>query len=373
MGQFKWFIGLDVHAKTIAGFALGAEGQEKPLGVFSADSAVLLRKLKALGSWEELAVCYEAGPTGFGLYRKLTEQGIHCLLAAPSMLPVKPGDRVKTDRRDARRLAVALRNGEVTPVWVPGPEVEALRDLVRTREAAKHDQTRARHRLGKFLLRHDRPVPARCKRWGTKHLRWIEGQKFDHRAQNLTLMELLQEVKHQGERLKHLEAMIAEALREAPARLQALVAGLQVLRGVRQLTALVLALESGDLTRFARPGLLMAYGGLVSSENSSGDRVRRGGITKTGNTHLRRAVVESSWSYRYRPAVRGHLARRQRDLSPELREIGWKAQIRLFLRYRALLKAGKPAAKAITAVARELLGFVWAVGQQVAQEQGEGR
>jgi transposase len=282
---------------------------------------------------------------------------------APSLVPVKPGDRVKTDRRDALKLARSYRAGELTSVWVPDAAHEALRDLVRAREAAKKDQLRARHRLGKFLLRHGRRPATAMPAWTQAHLAWVKSVvRFDHAAQEATLLDYLHEVEHMAERLTRLETAIDAAVASAPTRLRAVIEALQALRGVAVVTAVTIAAEVGELSRFAKPRQLMGYSGVVASENSSGPRTRRGGITKAGNAHLRRVVVEAAWAYRHRPAVGAGLRKRQARVSAEVKEMAWKAQHRLHTRYRALTARGKCKQHVVTAIGRELLGFIWAIG-----------
>jgi transposase len=326
-----------------------------------------IRKLvKKLGPVTQLRVCYEAGPTGSVVYWQLTGLGVTCEVVAPTLVPVKPGDRVKTDRRDALKLARSYRAGDLTPVWVPDAAHEALRDLVRAREAAKKDQLRARHRLGKFLLRHGRRPPTAMKAWTQAHLAWVKSAvHFDHAAQEATLLDYIHEVDHVAARIGRLEAAIDAAVQTAPARMRAVIEALQALRGIALVTAVTIAAEVGELSRFTKPRQLMGYSGAVASEKSSGERTRRGGITKAGNAHLRRVIVEAAWAYRHRPAVGPTLRKRQGPVRPEVKEIAWKAQHRLHARYRALTARGKCKQQAVTAIGRELLGFIWAIGVHV--------
>jgi len=279
-------------------------------------------------------------------------------------VPVKAGDRVKTDRRDAEKLARCYRAGELTPVWVPDAEHEALRDLVRAREAAKKDQLRHRHRLGKFLLRHGkRPVDA-GKAWTKKYLEWIKIHvKFPQAALEATLQDYLDEVDHVAARIAKLEQAIDEAVRQASPEIRAVIEALQSLRGVAQTTAATIVCELGNLSRFESPRQLMGYSGLASREHSSGGKIQRGAITKTGNAHLRRVLVEAAWAYQHRPNVTGFLLRRQKSLtiSDEVKQMAWKAQHRLHKRYKALSARGKNKNQIVTALGRELLGFVWAI------------
>jgi transposase len=313
---------------------------------------------------ETLKCCYEAGPTGYVLYWQLTQLGVACEVMAPSLIPTKAGDRVKTDRRDAEKLARCYRAGELTAVWVPDANHEALRDLVRAREAAKKDQLRHRHRLGKFLLRHGKRPSDAGKAWTQKYLNWIRIHvHFEQAALEATLQHYREEVDHIAERIVKLEQAIDEAVKQAPPEIRAVIEALQALRGVAQTTAATVVAELGSLSRFASPSQLMGYSGLVSSERSSGNRVQRGAITKSGNAHLRRVLIESAWTYRHRPNVQGRVLRRQKSLalSEEAKRIAWKAQQRLYKRFTALTTRGKENNVAAIAVARELLGFMWAV------------
>lgn len=359
------FVGMDVHAKSIRVAVVEANGEERDLGEIANREESIRKLVKKLGRVEDLRICYEAGPTGYVLYWQLAKLGVKCEVIAPSLVPVKPGDRVKTDRRDARKLARSYRAGDLTAVWVPDQQHEGLRDLVRGRETAKKDQTRARHRLSKFLLRHGQRAGMGVHAWTQKYMEWVRGIRFEVVAQQVVLGDYLHEVEHSSARVERLEAAIGEAVKAAPASMRAVIEALQGLRGVGQVTAATIVSEVGQLSRFAGARQMMGYSGAVSSEDSSGERVRRGEITKAGNAHLRRVVVEAAWAYRHGPAVGSTLRRRQAGLSPEVIEIAWKAQHRLHGRYRKLMGRGKNQQKAITAVARELLGFIWAIGVKV--------
>lgn len=362
------FIGLDVHAQTIAVAVAEAGGEVRSLGMIPNRPESVSKLVKKLGKPEQLRVCYEAGPTGYVLYWQLTRLGVRCEVVAPTLVPRKPGDRVKTDRRDAEKLARCYRAGDLTPVWVPDAQHEALRDLVRAREAAKHDQLRARHRLGKFLLRHGRRAPEGTNAWTGKHMKWIKEQvHFEQSAQEATLLDYLHEVEHVIERIQRLEHCIDAAIEKMPQRMRAVIHGLQSLRGIAKISAVSLVAELGEISRFATARQLMGYSGVVSSEYSSGEDVRRGAITKAGNAHLRRIVVEAAWAYRHRPSIGAGLAGRQIGSSAEVKEIAWKAQHRLHSRYSKLSAKGKTKQKVVTAVARELLGFIWAIGMHVEQ------
>jgi transposase len=364
------FIGLDVHAETIAVAVAEPQGEVRALGVIPNRPESIRRLVNKLGPAEKLRMCYEAGPTGYVVYWQLTALGVACEVVAPTLVPTKAGDRVKTDRRDAMKLARTYRAGDLTAVWVPDAAHEALRDLVRAREAAKKDQLRARHRLGKFLLRQGRRPPAAMKAWTQKHLTWVKTVHFEHAAQEATLLDYLHEVEHQADRIARLERAIDDAVKTAPERMRAVIEALQALRGIAQVSAVTIVTEVGELSRFMKPRQLMGYSGAVASEDSTGERTRRGGITKTGNAHLRRVVIEAAWAYRWRPAVGAALRKRQARLSPEVKAIAWKAQHRLHARYRHLSMKGKCKQEVVTAVGRELLGFIWAIGVNVeAHEQ----
>lgn len=356
------FLGLDVHAETISAAVAEADGEVRSLGVIPNQAESIRRLIRKLGPVEQLRACYEAGPTGYVLYWQLSQLGVECAVIAPTLAPVKAGDRVKTDRRDAERLARSHRAGDLTAVWVPDAASEALRDLVRAREAAKQDQLRARHRLSKFLLRQGRRPAAGVKAWTTAYMLWVGKLRFEQPAQEATLLDYLHEVDHMGERIKRLEEAIRDAVRQAPPQMQAVIQGLQALRGVALISAVTIASEIGAVSRFQTARQLMGYAGTVPSENSSGQRIRRGGITKSGNAHLRRILGEAAWSYRRRPTVGPALRKRQQGVPDEIRQIGWKAQVRLSKRYARLVAAGKDQRKIVTAVGRELLGFVWAIG-----------
>jgi transposase len=362
------YVGLDVHADTIAVAVAERRGEVRSLGTIPNRAEAVRKLVKRLEPLSTVRVCYEAGPTGYALYWQLTALGVKCEVVAPTLIPVKAGDRVKTDRRDAEKLARSYRAGDLTPVWVPDGAHEALRDLVRAREAAKKDEVRAKHRLSKFLLRHGRRPSEGTKAWTGKFWTWLETVRFEYAAQDVTLLDYRTEVERGRDRLKRLEKAIDEAVQTAPAQMKAVIEALQALRGVARLTATTLVTEVGNFSRFAKPKLLMGYGGLVPSEHSSGNSKRQGSITKTGNAHLRRVLVEAAWNYRHRPRLCGSHKRRQQGVSERVKDISWKAQQRLNSRYWGLTARGKTPGKAITAVARELIGFIWAVGVQAERE-----
>lgn len=364
------FLGLDVHAATIA-VALaedGRDGEVRSLGVIPNEPSAVRKLIQKLGK-AGLRACYEAGPTGYVLYWQLVELGVECEVIAPTLVPKKAGEKVKTDRRDALKLARCFRAGELTKVWVPDPAHEALRDLVRAREAAKQDQHRARQRLGKFLLRAGRRPPMKKATWSTAHLEWIRTQTFAHVAQQATLVDYLSEVDHGGERIRRLEQAIDEAVKVADPTVRAVIEGLQALRGVAAITATTIAVEIGCFSRFTLAKQLMGYCGVVPSEYSSGTRQHRGGLTKTGNAHVRRVLFEAAWCGRHRPNLSIVLKQRQRHCSAAVNAIAWKAQHRLYKRYVAMTARGKPTQKTIGALGRELLGFIWAIAVEVEREQ----
>ena len=361
------FVGLDVHAETIAVAVAEPNGEVRSLGLIPNRPESIRRLVRKLEPVEQLRFCYEAGPTGYVLYWQLTALEAKCEVVAPSPVPRKPGDRVKTDRRDALKLARCYRAGDLTPVWVPDAAHEALRDLVRAREAAKGDLLRARHRLSKFLLRHGWRRPESIKSpWTNAHLEWIKTKvHFEQPAQEIALTDYVHQVEHLVARIERLDQAVLEAAHSAPPQMRAVIEALQALRGIAQVTAVTIVAELGQISRFAKARQLMGYSGLVPSEDSSGERKRRGAITKTGNAHLRRVVVEAAWAYQFRPWLGGYLLKRQVGLSEDVEEIAWKAQHRLHARYRKLLAQGKNKPQVVTAVGRELLGFVWAIGVKV--------
>ena len=356
------FLGMDVHAETIAIAIAEPDGEVRSLGTIANREDSIRKFVKKLGSPEQLRACYEAGPTGFALYWQLAQLGVECAVIAPTLVPKKPGDRVKTDRRDALKLARSHRSGDLTAVWVPDAASEALRDLVRQREAAKQDQLRARHRLTKFLLRTGQRPPLGLKAWTERYMRWLAQVRYAQPAQEVTRLDCMNEVEHMSLRVKRLEEAILEVVKQAPQAMQELIRGLQALRGVAHISAVTIAAELGHISsRFESARKLMGYCGVFPSEDSSGKRKRQGGITKCGNAHLRRIVVESAWCYRHLPRVGEKLRKRHQGVPPAITEIAWKAQNRLHKRYIKLSMAGKDHRKVMTAVARELLGFIWAI------------
>ena len=354
------FVGLDVHKDSIAvAVAEGGGGPPRFLGTLANDVPDLLRTLKKLGDPGRVLCCYEAGPTGFGLCRRLMKEGYDCQVVAPALIPVKAGERIKTDRRDSEKLAHFLRSGDLIPVNVPDEKSESIRDLERARDDAKQDETRARHRLGKFLLRHERRWTGRTN-WTKAHMEWIRQQKFDHEAQNQVIREYIRKLDEASAALDRFDTAIEDAVKGWG--LEPLVKSYQALRGVRILTATVIAAEVGDMRRFVSAKHFMSFVGLVPSENSSGDATRRGPITRTGNKHLRRVLVEAAWSYQRAPRMSSAIRRRSQGVDPSLEAIAWKAQERLHRVYRRMVGRGRNHNVVITAVARQLAGFIWAIG-----------
>jgi transposase len=360
MGNVR-FVGLDVHKESIV-IAVADEGRSEPQVVreIPHDVPRLMRELQRLRKDGALRCCYEAGPTGFGLCRALREAKIDCVVIAPSLIPAQVGSRVKTDKRDAIKLARFHRSGDLTAVHVPDEATEAMRDLERARDDAKNAQRVARHQLSKFLLRHGRRYGKPT--WTKAHLDWAKTQQFDHEAHNRVLVDYVHAVEEASARVARFDKDIAELVETWS--LKPLVAALQALRGIQLLSAVAIAAELGSVTRFDHPRKLMSFVGLVPSERSSGETVRRGGITRTGNKHLRRLLVEAAWSYRFRPLVGQRLRARSAGLSDAVRSIGWNAQRRLHDRYRRLSGRGKPKNQVVTAVARELCGFIWDIARQ---------
>jgi len=360
------YVGLDVHKMSVdvAIAEAGSAGETRYYGRIGGDLEALdkvTRKLQSQGA--ELRFAYEAGPCGYQVYRHLTAQGFDCLVAAPALIPRRPGDRLKNDRRDALTLARLFRAGELTSVKVPDADDEAMRDLTRAREDAISVERRAKQRTAAFLLRHGRRYPGKTT-WGRGHWGWLVQQAMEHLAQQIVLQEYLDAVREASARVLRLTGQIRELIpqwRRAP-----FVAAYQALRGVSLIVAVTVVAEVGDLSRFNNPKELMAYLGLVPSEHSSGATVRRGRITKTGNGHARRVLVEAAWAYRLRARVSRPLLKRQEGLPESVRQLAWKAQLRLCARYRRFQARGKAKQTIVTALARELAAFLWAIGRAVA-------
>jgi transposase len=364
MDEGTRYVGLDVHKASISVAVAGPYGEPEDHGTIANDAVSVRRLLLRLGDGgRRLAIAYEAGPTGYALHRQVTAMGIDCIVVAPSLIPVRPGERIKTDKRDAAKLARLLRAGDLVAVWVPDEAGEALRDLVRARDDAKADQLRARHRLSKFLLRRGVQPPVGVRAWSRAHETWLGRLTFEQPADQVVLEDYLAVARAAAERVKRLEGALLRTAAEGP---QAeLITALQAIRGIGFLSAVTIAAEAGDLRRFARARQFMAYVGLVPSEWSSGSSRHRGRITKTGNRLIRHVLGQAAHNARYRPNVSSGLRARQRQVAPEVVALDRKAQARLHHRYRSLVgRIGVN--KTVIAVARELAGFVWAAGQHVS-------
>jgi transposase len=357
------FVGLDVHKDSITAAVSegGALEAARDLGRIAHDLPRLLKLLARVGAPQQLHVCYEAGPTGYGLCRALRAHGIDCIVVAPSKTPQPPGGRIKTDRRDAQLLAHYLRTNSLVAVAVPDEQAEALRDFVRLREDAVWALQAARQQLGGFLLRHGRTYPGKSA-WTNAHITWIRSLRFEIDLQRRSLDQYLAEVIRLKERLDQLTEQLVEQLESAPQ--SELFKHLQALRGVHTIVASTIVAEIGDLRRFKSASHFMSFVGLTPSERSSGNDVRRGRITKAGNPHVRRVLIEAAWCARYRPARSHHMQLRLARTPLEVQDIAWKAQVRLHHRYRRMLMRGKTLQHTIVAIARELAGFVWAIGQR---------
>ena len=360
------YIGLDVHKESIAvAYVAKAHDAEViflgTIGTRQADIDQLVRKLQAKA--KHLVFVYEAGPCGYWLYRYLTNKGHICWVVAPSLIPKKAGDRVKTDRRDAVQLARLMRSGDLTPVYVPKVEDEAMRDLTRAREDTLRDLKAAKFRLKAFLLRHDIRYTGSAT-WGPAHLRWLSEVVCPTPAQQIVFQEYVRAVNEHTERLGRLERELQDQVQSW--RLYPVVEALQALRGVQFTVAVTTVAELGDLTRFDNPRQLMKFLGLIPSEYSSGERRRQGTITKAGNTHARRALVEGAWSYRYPAKVSRHIQLRLEQQPKAIQDISWKAQVRLCKRFRRLMTRGKHPNQVVVAIARELAGFLWAIATEVS-------
>lgn len=359
------YLGLDVHKATITAAVCDGEAPPVVFGSIVNEAGAIRKLVQQLGRQGKLVAAYEAGPTGYALHRQLAELGVQSIVVAPSLVPRRPGDRVKTDKRDAVSLARLLRSGDLTAVWVPSEEDEALRDLVRARYDAKADLQRARNRLMKFLLRRGIPAPVGIPPWSPRFEAWLKQVEVRHRPAQIVFADYRTTVGEAAERLRQLEAAVRSGAGDS--RQADLIAALQGLRGIGLLSAVTIAAESGDLHRFGRARGFMCYTGLTSSERSSGPSQRRGGITRTGNPYLRHVLVQAAHNARHLPNRSPLLKQRQAGLPPDLVELAWRAQKRLHQRYRHLAgRLGRP--KAVIAVARELSGFVWAVGQRIPAE-----
>jgi len=359
------FIGMDVHKKTIT-IAIADEGRQKQPRVYGSITNDLdaLDKFcrKMVSTANQLHFVYEAGPCGYGIYRHLTKKGFYCMVAAPSLIPKKSGDRIKNDRRDAKMLARLHRADELTAVFVPDAQDEAMRDLNRAREDAVMVAKKAKQRLKAFLLRNS-VVFAGSSQWSEAYFKWLADIAMPHPAQQVALQEYIDAVHESLNRVKRLTDQIRQMV---PGwRLAPIVSALQAARGVSLIVSVTVLAELGDLSRFAKPSQLMAHLGLVPSEHSSGESIKRRGITKTGNSHVRKALVEAAWSYRMQARVSRLLLKRQQGLPDQVCKIAWKAQLRLCARYKRLVAKGKTKQKVVTAIARELSAFLWAMAKQV--------
>lgn len=358
------FVGIDVAKlkNAIAVAEYGRDGEVRYFGEVDASDGSMRRIIQRIAAkFDHVHFCYEAGPTGYGLYRLIQSLGHKCMVVAPSLIPRKPGDRVKTNRRDALALARLLRAGELTAVWVPDEGHEAMRDLVRARAAAVETLRVHRQQVSAFMLKHSRIYP-RKKGWSMRYLRWLQEQQFDHPAHQIALQEMVEAVRLSKERVERLEKVIEEFI--PTWSLAPVVRALQTLRGVDLIVAVTFATEVGDVTRFESPRRLMGYLGLVPGERSTGETIRRGLITKAGNGRVRHMLVESAWTYRHPPKVGAKKLYRMEQAPPKVREIAWKAQSRLTARYRTLIGRGKRTTVVCTAIARELSGFMWAVARE---------
>jgi transposase len=365
MKEFSKYVGLDTHKETIAVAVADAMGGKSCFYGEIANTPEAIRKLvkHLCPDGEVLSFCYEAGPCGYEIYRQISRLGHHCSVVAPALIPAKPGERVKTDRRDSEKLSRLDRAGELTPVWVPDQEQEAMRDLTRAREDMKGLERTTKQRLNAFLLRYGRIYERGKSRWTQAHFRWMEGLKFDVTVQHIVFQEYVEAVRQAEARVAGLEREMEKALENWV--LAPVVEALMALRGVKLITAMTIMAELGDITRFDSPRQLMSFLGLVPSEASSGLHRRQGAITKTGNGHVRRVLVEAGWCYRFAARKTAHLQRRAEKCSAAVQAIAWKAQKRLCGRYRHLTGRGKLKVQVCTAVARELVGFIWAIACEV--------
>ena len=360
------FVGLDTSKlrNSVAIAEGGRNGEVRFVGEIDNTPAAIGKLVKKLAAkYDRVTFCYEAGPTGYGIYRQITAVGHECIVAAPSLIPKKPGDRVKTNRRDAVGLAKLLRAGELTAVWVPDRRHEAMRELTRARDSVMMDLRRKRQQISAFLLRHGMHYPAEKKTWTKAHVDWLARQKFELAEHRIVFEEMMLAVRETQDRLRRLEDAIRVAVPEWS--LAKAVTAMMAMRGMDLVAAATFLAEMGDLSRFQSPRELMAYLGLVPSEQSTGDSIKRGPITKTGNRRARRMLVECSWSYRHPPRVGRDKLEKVAAASPAVREIAWKAQNRLHNRYRLLIRKGKLKTVANTAVAREFTGFLWAVHREI--------
>jgi transposase len=359
------FIGLDTHKETIAVAIAddGRDGEVRYFGQIANEPAAVLKLVKKLtGKYATLHFCYEAGPCGYGLQRQIASLGQDCVVIAPSHTPAKTGVRVKNDKRDALSLARLHRAGDLTTIWIPDEAHEAMRDLVRARIAAMETLKRHRQQLQGFLLRHGRIYPGKT-HWTKMHIEWIRQLKFEHGAHHFVIEENLAGIRDSRDRLARLELQIANLLPSWS--LAPVVQAIQAMRGISEIAAVILAAEIGDFSRFAHPRHFVSYLGLAPSEHSSGKRVNRGHITKTGSKHARRALIEGAWTYRTSARVGHKAGRRQEGIAKDVLDMAWKAQTRLCHRFRAMTARGKNQNVVATAIAREIACFVWAISRTV--------
>lgn len=364
MKQVTTYVGIDAHKKNLfIAMLVGARTTPVTWQLANEPKAVrrLVRKLEREAPGP-VQVCYEAGPCGYALQRQLTTPRVTCQVIAPALIPRKPGERIKTNRRDARKLAELYRAGLLTEVQPPTPEDEAVRDLCRARDDAREDLQRSRHRLGKLLLR--RGLHFSGRNWTKAHRRWIETLVWTHAPERVVVDDYLLAIDHLEARLVELDARLTDLAQTAPYREP--VGWLRCFRGIDTLTAILILAELHDFRRFPSPRALMAYLGLVPGEDSSGEKHRRGRITRTGNALVRRLLVETAWHYQHRPAVGMGLTRRRKGQPGRVIAIADKAQQRLCRRFRRLMEQHKPAPKVAVAIARELAGFLWAALQPAA-------
>lgn len=359
------FIGMDVHKNsiTIAIADQDGRGPARSYGTINNDFDALNRFCrKMVSTASRLNFVYEAGPCGYNIHRYLTKSGFDCMVAAPSMIPKKSGVRIKNDKRDAKMLARLHRAGELTAVYIPDRQDEAMRDLTRAREDAVSACRKSKQQLKAFLLRHAIVYNGKS-RWSKTYFNWLADIVMAQPAQQVALQEYIDTVHENMARVNRLTDHIRQLVPDW--RLGSVAIALQAVRGVSLVVAVTILAELGDLSRFENPSQLMAYLGLVPSEHSSGNQVKRGGITKTGNGHVRKVLVEAAWAYRMKPRVSRILLKRQQQVSNEIRRISWKAQLRLCTRFRRMAARGKPQPVVATAIARELSAFLWAIAKQV--------
>jgi transposase len=365
MKDYSTYVGLDVHKDSIS-IALAEEGrmgEVRYYGSVGGDLASLdkaIKKLRSKGG--ELRFAYEAGPCGYGIYRHLKSQGLDCAVIAPSMIPKRSGDRIKNDRRDAESLARLHRSGDLTAIYVPREDDEAMRDLTRAREDAVKAQRTVRQELGAFLLRHGWRYSGKS-HWTAIHRRWFAEIKMGHPGQQIVLQEYINTERESGERVDRITEQIRQLI--VNWRMVPVVKALQAMRGISLIVAATTVAEIGDMSRFANPRELMAYLGLNPSEHSSGDKIKRGSITKTGNGHVRRSLIEAAQAYAHPARISRRLVERQESLPKAIRDIAWQAQLRLCGRFKHLIARGKNRNTAITAIAREICGFIWAMAKEV--------